>query len=119
MALATPWSRRGGPLRPGELILTLHHWEDHRGEPVSYMLSVQTGDVLHQIDTGFDPATAAASPGLLATFDSVRWACDQGLHMVDMGIAANYKGRFAPDIEIGRGVDLSRGLMGRIMRARS
>jgi hypothetical protein len=39
--------------------------------------------------------------------------------MVDMGIAANHKGRFAPDIEIGRGVALSPGLTGRIMRARS
>jgi hypothetical protein len=39
--------------------------------------------------------------------------------MVDMGIAADYKGRFAPDIDIRRGVVLSRGLTGRLMRARS
>ncbi|MEZ5159253.1 MAG: GNAT family N-acetyltransferase [Candidatus Nanopelagicales bacterium] len=105
--------------QPGDLELALHYWEDAAGDPSAYMLAVRAGDVLHQIDTGFDPAAAAAAPGLLATFDSLRWATQHGLARIDMGIDADYKDRFSPELQVGTSVVFTRGLASRISRTRA
>ena len=68
----------------------LNHVEAPDGLPIAYVLSVRVADVVHHIDTGFDPEFADYSRAL-ATLDAVRWATEQGLATVDLGIDADTK----------------------------
>lgn len=103
---------------PGDLQLVLNHVEAPDGLPIAYVLGVRVADVVHHIDTGFDPEFADYSPGLLATLDAVRWATEQGLATVDLGIDADYKSRFTRDVQRAEGLELTQGAVGFVKRLR-
>ncbi len=102
----------------GDLQLVLNHVESPAGHPIAYLLSVRVAETVHHIDTGFDPEFARYAPGLLATLDAVRWACEQGLATVDLGIDAGYKARFTRDVQHAEGLELTQGPIGFVKRLR-
>lgn len=104
---------------PGDLRVLLHHVQDATGVPIAYVLAVGVSDVVHHIDTGFDPTAADLSPGLLATLEAIRWACDVGVREVDLGIDADYKARFTREAHAAEGLELTRGPGGYLKRLRS
>lgn len=98
--------------------MVLNHVESPEGLPIAYVLGIRVADVVHHIDTGFDPEFADYSPGLLATLDAVRWASEQGLATVDLGIDADYKARFTRDVQRAEGLELTQGAAGFVKRLR-
>lgn len=79
----------------GELILelsTVHM----TGRCVAYLLAVRYGRVVHAFDTGFDPAFAEQSPGLVVHFRLLESLCDGSADELDFGYDHGYKERFEP-----------------------
>ena len=82
---------------PVDLQLVLNHVESPDGLPIAYVLGVRM---------------------VLATLDAVRWACEQGLATVDLGIDADYKARFTRELQRAEGLELTQGPISFVKRLR-
>lgn len=81
--------------RRGELALDLATVEIG-GRCVAYLLAVRYGRTAHAFDTGFDPAFAEQSPGLVVHFRLLESLCDGTVDELDFGYDHGYKERFEP-----------------------
>ena len=93
---------------PGDLQLVLSHVEALMGFPIAYVLGVRVADVVHHIDTGFDPSSPTTPRG------SPLWTpsdgpLNRGLATVDLGIDADYKARFTRDVQRAEGLEITQG----------
>jgi hypothetical protein len=84
-----------------EFALGLIDVVDPHHQPLAYMLTAHVGEVIHAIDTGFDPDAAEFSPGTLAFLVTIEEAIDMGARRLDFGEAAPYKRRFKTHDEPG------------------
>lgn len=71
------------------------------GQPCGYSLTVRTGPVVHNVDTGFDQRAAHLSPGVVLLSSSVKEAIEAGFRLFDLGEYAEYKQRYQPEIAPG------------------
>jgi CelD/BcsL family acetyltransferase involved in cellulose biosynthesis len=69
----------------------------HGDRCVGYLLGLTRGPVYHAFDTGFDPAYAEQSPGLLVHFAAMRALFGTGVEEFNLGFAHSYKERFEPE----------------------
>jgi len=85
-------------LAAGQGELTVDITAAYQGDTcVAYLLGVTHGPVYHAFDTGFDPAFAEQSPGLLVHFASMKELFGTGVEEFNFGFAHSYKERFEPE----------------------
>lgn len=85
-------------LAAGQGELTVDVTAAYKGEQcVAYLLGVTHGPVYHAFDTGFDPAFAEQSPGLLVHFAAMKELFGTGVEEFNFGFAHSYKERFEPE----------------------
>lgn len=78
-----------------DLRLVLHSVTNSAGTPLAYVVAVRTAVVVHHVTPDSTPPQPTCHPAF-ATVEGVRWACEQGVTEIDLGIYAEYKERFGP-----------------------